>query len=81
MPALLVVLLARNPVGLSERIASPPFPPRGQLYHFHTVKTAGAVLFFTIIFQYSQDETALQLQLQGPDASERRRRRTRFEAM
>ena len=56
-----LLLLARNPVGLSDRIASPPFPPRGQLYHFHTVNTAGAVFFFTVIFQYSQDETTLHV--------------------
>ena len=56
-----LVLLARNPVGLSERVASPPFPPRGQLYHFHTVNPPGAVFFFTVIFQYSQDETSLHI--------------------
>ncbi|MBX9583060.1 MAG: hypothetical protein K2X87_22365 [Gemmataceae bacterium] len=42
-------------------VASPPFPPRGQLYHFQAVDSAGGRWFFTVIFQYSQDETALHV--------------------
>ncbi|MBX9625448.1 MAG: hypothetical protein K2X82_16700 [Gemmataceae bacterium] len=53
--------LADRPVTLSVPIASPPFPPRGQLYHFEAVDSAGGRWFFTVIFRYSQDETALHI--------------------
>lgn len=53
--------LAQTPVTLSVPVASPPYPPRGQLYHFLAEDSAGAVWFFTFIFRYSQDETALHL--------------------
>jgi hypothetical protein len=51
--------LAVSPVGLSVRIASPPFPPRGQLFHFALTEDGGSSWFFTVIFRYSQDETVL----------------------
>jgi len=54
-------LLADAPVSLSVPIASPPFPPRGQLFHFDTIGAGGATWFFTVIFRYSQDETALHV--------------------
>ena len=53
--------LARTPVKVSVPDASPPFPRRGQLYHFYAVGSGGATIFFTVIFQYSQDETALHI--------------------
>lgn len=53
--------LAAAPASLSVPIASPPFPPRGQLYHFETRDSAGKRWFFTVIFRYSQDETALHI--------------------
>ena len=51
--------LADNPTRLSVPIASPPFPPRGQLFHFGVEHPPGREWFFTVIFRYSQDETAL----------------------
>jgi len=51
--------LAASPTTQSERIASPPFAPRGQLFHFNAVGFGGSSWFFTVIFLYSQDETAL----------------------
>jgi hypothetical protein len=53
--------LADSPTGLSIPIASPPFPPRGQLFHFDTIGAGGVKWFFTVIFRYSQDETALHI--------------------
>jgi hypothetical protein len=53
--------LATSPVSRSKRIASPPFPPRGQLYHFTATDDDGSKWFFTVIFRYSQDETALHV--------------------
>ena len=53
--------LADAPASLSVPIASPPFPPRGQLFHFETIGAGGAKWFFTVIFRYSQDETALHV--------------------
>jgi hypothetical protein len=53
--------LADAPVTLSVRIASPPFPPRGQLFHFTATDDTGRPWFFTIIFRYSQDEATLRL--------------------
>lgn len=53
--------LAVSPTSLSERIASPPFAPRGQLFHFHAIGAGGTPWFFTVIFRYSQDETALHI--------------------
>jgi hypothetical protein len=53
--------LAATPATLSVPIASPPFPPRGQLYHFELTDSAGVRWFFTVIFRYSQDETALHV--------------------
>ena len=53
--------LASNPTSLSVPIASPPFPPRGQLFHFRLAGTSGQRWFFTVIFRYSQDETALHV--------------------
>jgi hypothetical protein len=53
--------LAGSPASLSVPIASPPFPPRGQLYHFEVRDAAGVRWFFTVIFRYSQDETALHI--------------------
>jgi hypothetical protein len=53
--------LAATPASLSVPIASPPFPPRGQLYHFEATDSANARWFFTGIFRYSQDETALHI--------------------
>lgn len=53
--------LAESPTELSIPIASPPFPPRGQLYHFECDDECGVGWFFTVIFQYSQDETELHI--------------------
>jgi hypothetical protein len=53
--------LAVSPTSLSERIASPPFASRGQLFHFHALGVGGTSWFFTVIFCYSQDETALHI--------------------
>jgi hypothetical protein len=53
--------LAGSPVTLSIPIASPPFPPRGQLYHFTLTDWHGGLWFFTVIFLYSQDESALRV--------------------
>jgi len=56
-----VVQLAARPASLSVPVASPPFPPRGQLFHFETVDSRGVCWFFTVIFRYSQDEAALHI--------------------
>lgn len=56
-----LLALANAPATLSVPIASPPFPPRGQLYHFEASDVTGAAWFFTVIFRYSQDETALHI--------------------
>lgn len=56
-----LLALAMSPVSTSVPVASPPYPPRGQLYHFYADDSAGASWFFTLIFQYSQDESALYL--------------------
>lgn len=53
--------LAASPTSRSQRIASPPFAPRGQLFHFHAVGFGGSWWFFTVIFRYSQDETTLHI--------------------
>lgn len=53
--------LAAEPTALSIPIASPPFPPRGQLFHFHVVDLQNRQWFFTVIFRYSQDETAIHI--------------------
>ena len=53
--------LADSPVGVSVPIASPPFPPRGQLFHFEATDAAADSWFVTVIFRYSQDETALHV--------------------
>lgn len=53
--------LSTSPTSVSVPIASPPYPPRGQLYHFDTADAVGLRWFFTVIFRYSQDETALQV--------------------
>lgn len=53
--------LAGAPTLLSVPIASPPYPPRGQLYHFELVDPVGDLWFFTVIFRYSIDETALHV--------------------
>jgi hypothetical protein len=53
--------LAASPTWLSVPIASPPFPPRGQLFHFEVTDSAKKRWFFTVIFRYSQDVTALQI--------------------
>lgn len=53
--------LADSPVTLSERVASPPFPPRGQMYHFVLEDAVAESWFFTVIFRFSQDETALHV--------------------
>lgn len=53
--------LAASPTTVSVPVASPPFPPRGQLFHFETTDPAGTRWFFTVIFRYSQDETALHV--------------------
>lgn len=53
--------LAGSPASLSVPIASPPFPPRGQLYHFEARDPADRRWFFTVIFRYSEDETALHI--------------------
>lgn len=53
--------LADTPASLSVAIASPPFPPRGQLYHFEVRDSANRRWFFTVIFRYSQGETALHV--------------------
>ncbi len=53
--------LADSPTTWSERIASPPFAPRGQLFHFNAIGFGGSSWFFTVIFRYSQDETALHI--------------------
>lgn len=53
--------LAESPVELSIPIASPPFPPRGQLYHFEIVDSVGDLWCFTVIFRYSQDESSLHI--------------------
>ena len=51
--------LSESPTRLSVRVASPPYAPRGQLYHFYLVDSIGDLWFFTVIFQYSQDERSL----------------------
>ena len=51
--------LAVSPTGVSVPIASPPFAPRGQLFHFEFVDPAPDLWFFTVIFKYSQDELSL----------------------
>lgn len=56
-----LLALAASPTSLSVPIASPPFPPRGQLFHFGAIGTGGTHWFFTVIFRYSQDETALHI--------------------
>ena len=53
--------LANSPASLSVPIASPPFPPRGQLNHFEVKDSDGRRWFFTVIFRSSQDETALHI--------------------
>jgi mRNA-degrading endonuclease RelE of RelBE toxin-antitoxin system len=53
--------LAEHPTKVSIPTASPPFPPHGQLYHFHLFDSIGDWWFFTIIFQYTQDESALYI--------------------
>jgi hypothetical protein len=53
--------LAASPTTWSEPIASPPFAPREQLFHFTAVGFGGASWFFTVIFRYSRDETALHI--------------------
>jgi hypothetical protein len=53
--------LALTPTELSVPIASPPFPPRGQLFHFPLSDSSKRRWFFTVIFRYSQDETALHV--------------------
>lgn len=53
--------LADAPTVLSVPVASPPFPPRGQLFHFEATDFASRDWFFTVIFRYSQDETALHI--------------------
>lgn len=35
--------------------------PSGQLFHFETIDSVGDWWFFTVIFRYSQDETALHI--------------------
>ena len=52
---------ASNPASLSVPIASPPFPPRGQLFHFRLGESSERRWFFTVIFRCSQDETALHV--------------------
>lgn len=56
-----LVELAKSPTSLSVPIASPPFPPRGQVFHFYLVDSIGDMWFFTVIFQYSQDERSLYI--------------------
>jgi hypothetical protein len=56
-----LVQLANSPTTWSVRIASPPFAPRGQLFHFTAIGAGGSLWFFTVIFCYSQDETALHI--------------------
>lgn len=53
--------LAESPTRVSVRIASPPFPPDGQLYHFVLVDKLAERWFFTVIFRYSHDETAIHV--------------------
>jgi hypothetical protein len=53
--------LSSTPTALSVPIASPPFPPRGQLFHFESRDGNGRNWFFTVIFCYSQDESALHV--------------------
>ena len=53
--------LASAPTALSVPIASPPFPPRGQLFHFRLSDSSERRWFFTVISRYSQDETALHV--------------------
>jgi len=53
--------LAESPTSVSVPIASPPFPPRGQLFHFETTDSDEVRWFFTVIFRFSQDETALHI--------------------
>ncbi len=53
--------LALSPTSLSVPIASPPFPPRGQLFHFEITDFKGINWFFTVIFRFSQNETALHI--------------------
>ena len=52
---------AATPAPPSVPIASPPFPPRGQLYHFEATDLANRQWLFTVILRYSQDETALHI--------------------
>ncbi|HEY1189602.1 MAG TPA: hypothetical protein VGE74_18290 [Gemmata sp.] len=53
--------LSGAPTSLSVPIASPPFPPRGQLFHFEASGEGPTRWFFTVIFRYAQDETALHI--------------------
>jgi hypothetical protein len=53
--------LADSPTSLSVPIASPPFPPRGQLFHFTANDHRGEQWFFTVIFRDSVDETSLHV--------------------
>ena len=57
----MMIRLAAGPTTVSVPIASPPFPPRGQLYHFDVDGHDGKRWFFTVIFRYSQDETAIHI--------------------
>ncbi len=61
--------LAESPTELSVPSASPPFPPRGQLFHFECDDLHGAEWFFTVMFRFSQDEQSLhsQCHLAGVD--------------
>jgi len=52
---------ADSPVSLSAPMASPPFAPRGQLFHFETLGAGGTAWFFTVVFRSSQDDTALHV--------------------
>gem|GEM_PF-6067878 len=58
--------LASAPTALSVPIASPPFPPRGQLFHFQFIDPSNRRWFITVIFRYSQDETALHVLIHEP---------------
>jgi len=49
--------LGESPASVSVPIASPPYAPFGQLFHF-TIEYLDQSWFFTAFFNYSQDESS-----------------------
>jgi hypothetical protein len=52
--------LAENPVQLSRPSAF-PYPPNAQLFQVERADADGERHFFTILFRYSQNETAIEV--------------------